>query len=344
MKRQIARALMGLAVAGVLSTSRASAAWYEPFDYTPSASTSAPSLGNGSNQNAGSMDAFPGGGTGGSFWTAATNSNTGTANDTDVASGSLIYPGLPWIPTGNKAALQSTGADFDRIQVDQEYGTGSGGNTIFYSLLMRVSDMTGMISTTAGGGFFTGLQYYPLGTGAADNMSNSAASSAAPITIRRADALNINAGYEVGVAFRDAPNGNRIFSLTDYTTADTLFVVVKMEFGTIAVGSEDDKATLWVFRYDGTSADLIPVTEPGSFAAQSVNADDDVTLDYFSTANPLTTNIRSMIVRGGNGFIPNGLEVDEIRVGNSWAQVTPEPAGLGVLSVAAVGLLRRRRR
>jgi hypothetical protein len=344
MKRRFARAFISVAAVSAVPATSASASWYEPFDYEANASATALSLGDGTNQNAGSMDAFPGGGTGGSTWTAT--AAPAATNDADVVSGSLSYSGFPWPTAGNKVGVQSTAQKFNRVMVDQEYGVGSGGPTVFYSMLIRVSDMTGMTNTATGGGFFTGLQYYPLATSASDNMSASAATSAGPITLRQAVSGDPAAGYELGIAFRDAPNSNRIYGDTDFTTADTLFAVVKMEFGTIATGSEDDKATLWIFRDNGNTADPIPLTEPSPLTAhaQSSNVDDDVTLDYFSTANALSTNIRSIIVRGGNTSTPDGLELDEIRVGNAWDQVVPEPTGLALLCVGALGMLRRRRK
>ena len=343
MRKQLAAAL----ICSAAFASTASASWYEPFNYTASPSSTALSLGNGSNQNAGSMDTFAGGGTGGSIWTPS--STPANINDADVEAASLSYTGLTWTPTGNKAAVQAAAQKFDRVQVDQNYGAGSGGPVVYYSMLVKVADMTGFTGTAATGGFFTGLQYYPIGTAAADNMSSNTAGSAGPILIRRASATDINAGFQLGVAHRDAPNTARVYDSTiSYTTTDTLLCVVKMDFGVVNVGT-DDVATLWVFRDNGTSANPIPLTEPVTYNARSANSVGSGAFDYFFNVTgtiQVESNVRSIIVRGGNTFIPNGLKIDEIRVGNTWDQAigVPEPMSLGMLSLGAVGLLRRRRR
>src|SRR5688572_13653101 len=111
MKRRFARAFISFAAVGAISGSYASGAWYEPFDYTANPSSASLSLGSGSNQNPQSMDAFPGGGTGGSFWTSS--STPAATNDTDVVSGNLSYTGLPWVPNGNKVGTQSAAQRFN---------------------------------------------------------------------------------------------------------------------------------------------------------------------------------------------------------------------------------------
>ena len=71
------------------------------------------------------------------------------------------------------------------------------------------------------------------------------------------------------------------------------------------------------------------------------------TNDYFY-ANDTTRNdvaVRTIHLRN-NGSEPSNIEIDELRVGDSWADVVlvPEPTALAFLGAGALGLLARRRR
>jgi hypothetical protein len=356
MKKRFAAAIL----CSVASASVASASvFYEPFNYA-----TGPLAGN---TNATSNPNWTDGVsiyTLGYVW-----SHAGTqANDTAVIGGSLSYPGLATSndPNSNMANMFDVShTDFDRIQVNQEYGTGSGGPVVYYSMLMKVSNMTGMIATGANGGFFAGLQYYPDSNGGMDYSSLGGGPFGATLCLRlprdssgnlltqyKDTTTGVWSAYQVGIAFRDAPAGTTRIWDTDtlFGTSDTLFSVVKFDMGD-PNASDDDSATLWIYRDDGTTADAIPLTEPGTFTLQSANSSGSGANDLFwpgtgTPGTPADTNVRSFVLRGGNTFVPNGLDADEVRVGSTWADVTatPEPATLSLLGLGALGLLGRRRR
>jgi hypothetical protein len=58
-------------------------------------------------------------------------------------------------------------------------------------------------------------------------------------------------------------------------------------------------------------------------------------------------SIQSFFLRN-NSVAPDVIEVDEVRIGTAWEDVTsstvPEPCALGIIGIAATGLLRRRKR
>lgn len=167
----------------------------------------------------------------------------------------------------------------------------------------------------------------------------------------------------MGVGFRDSGGGTintnflgpRVFDAsTDYTTSDTLFCVVKYDMGD-PYGSNDDSATLWVFDDDGISADPIPVSEPLTFTAKSFDhtigsgINDLFWNDTGAPGSQVDANVRSLVVRGASTFTPDGLEMDEIRVGNTWGDVTgaevsvaPEPGSVCMLGVMWLMGIRRR--
>ncbi len=122
MRSHLAAALaLGVSV-GLASTAKA-ALFYEPFDYTP---------GNlGLNVNPSVTQ---------TWYSSATS---GTDDRVQVAAGSLTAPtGLP-ASVGNSSTFGGAGRT-DRVQIGPSRTSGS----VYYSLLMKVSDLTG---TTAGG-------------------------------------------------------------------------------------------------------------------------------------------------------------------------------------------------
>jgi MYXO-CTERM domain-containing protein len=326
-------AAVGLLFAAASSTSASLATLvYEPFDY-PAGKLSAPG-----NVNA-TAPANENGYSNTNQWTKA-----GTAaNDPDVIAGNLSYPNLP-ASTGGMAQLTGAGGTaltHDRIAIG-DYGDGS---TIYWSMIVKVP--TGVASygtSNTTGSFFTGFQFNPQMVGAVDNtMSDGAATAAAPLCVRAVTANSSTSGYQLGIAYRDAPAATaRVFDSTPSHTffgGDTVLLVGKFFIG---AGNKDDVASLFI------NPDLTSGLEPVSpSVSSSVTSTSSTGFDYFWDASGTVENvntIRSFHLRN-NGVEPTNMQVDDIRIGTSWADVTaaPEPTAIGLIGVGALGLVRRRR-
>src|SRR3954464_6465152 len=120
MRKFVAAAAAALTL-GLSATAHA-AVFYEPFNYTPG------NLG---------LNVNPGGAT---WYSSATS---GTDDRVQVVSGSLSTPGMP-DSVGNSVALGGAGRT-DRIVVGPNRSSGS----VYYSLLMKVTDLTGTGATGA---------------------------------------------------------------------------------------------------------------------------------------------------------------------------------------------------
>jgi hypothetical protein len=247
---------------------------------------------------------------------------TTATNDPKTNPGNLSYPGLP-ASTGNSVLLNNTltGQTVSRVDISP-YAEGS---TVYYSLILNVTDLTGLSNTTTGS-FFTGLQYHnpEASNQSADGMTSGVSTSMAGIDIHY-DAAHT--AYNLGIANRDAPAAlTRVFDTTPYTTADTLFLVVKCVVGP---GNKDDAAYLYI----NPSSSTFGHADPNTPTVSSVNTDASAYFDYFyDTSGNRAINgsgqslsaLRSLILRN-NSVEPAHIQLDELRVGTTWADVTRAP-------------------
>jgi hypothetical protein len=118
-------------------------------------------------------------------------------------------------------------------------------------------------------------------------------------------------GYELGLAKGGAGGGGTAVynpASTTLTFGTAYYVVLKYNFGTDAANVTDDVADVYVFD---TS---VPVTEPGTSYVQA-------------TAGTGTLNeLRRIAIRQGVAANAPAGEIDYIRVGTTWADVTSAPA------------------
>lgn len=315
------KTILAAAVVLVGSAHAFAAPFYEPFDYA-----AGPLAGN---TNTSVTPAAPGENT----WT---NAGAGTANPS-VIEGSLSYPGLP-ASSGNSMFLDGTvNGGATRVAFGTEYGAGAGGTTVYYSGLLKVTNLTG----ATGSSFYGALQFNPS-TVAGGGMAGTSNTGGAALLVQ--PVAGDPTKFNLGVGYRDVASARVYTGSGAYAQDDTLFFVVKHEMGT---GNKDDVTSLYVFRSDGTTADPIPATEPLAPTVVSANSASSANFDYLynATGGLIDGSLRSILFRS-NAVEPDANTFDDVRVGGSWSDVVPipEPASLGLIALGAITTLARRRR
>lgn len=132
------------------------------------------------------------------------------------------------------------------------------------------------------------------------------------------------AGFQLGMAKRDSTS--LVFDSTVHSVGTT--ILVAGSYNLVSGNIQNDTASLWI--------------NPGSLGAGSPPT---ATLTASTTGiNNDVQSFSSFLWRPqGNAAstqIPGSLIVDEIRVGNSWADVTPipEPSTWGMLLLGTLGI------
>jgi hypothetical protein len=291
------KTLLVAAAALALSAGQASAAYLarDQFDYTPVGSP---------------LSGHDG-------WGIVTN--TAGSPDPTIASGSLSHPDR-LANAGNSAELTGTGASgSSKVALSSTETTG----TVYYSMLVNVSDISNLTNTTTGS-FFAGFQPHTQVSPAVSSI----ATAAANLLIHR-DVDNASA-YNLGVAATTG-NADRVFSTTEFFQGDTVFVVVGYQMNP---GADDDVAFLWLnpnpLTYGALIAPLPDVTSNGALSTGN---------DHGPVASFYLRN---------NGVEPDFTLVDDLRVATTWDEVTrlvvPEPSAIAMAVVGLLGVLTRRRR
>ena len=233
--------------------------------------------------------------------------------------GSLSYPRLQTATGDNSVLFNGAGAaGIAARNLSQVYNIGNV-TTLYYSLTFKVTsivagDWTGM-GNWLNGSFMLGFnQKLQNGTTIAQ------LDVAAPLLIRTGDPNNLSGmasdfqGYQLGVgvtASTAVPNSRTFDEGHVYNPGDTLFLVLAYTFNP---GASDDVAKLYVN----------PV--PGS--PEGVNTPAVITPAGLADVNG--NQIQSFYLRN-NSVEPNGVQIDDLRVGTTWADVTPP--FLAILSI-----------
>jgi hypothetical protein len=215
-------------------------------------------------------------------------------------------------------------------------GTGASGNsklplsslqttgTVYYSMLVQVSDISNLINTTTGS-YFAGFQPH----NSVSPAVSSVATGGGNLLIHR-DADNASA-YNLGVSATAGGNtGDRVFDTTEFVQGETVFVVVGYQMNP---GTNDDLAFLWLNPNPLTYGALI--APPPDVTSNSA----DTTVDDHGP-------VASFYLRN-NGAEPDFTLVDDLRVATTWDEVTrlivPEPSAIALAGIGLLVLLKRRR-
>lgn len=164
--------------------------------------------------------------------------------------------------------------------------------TAYYSVLVKVSDNVGLFDNTVAGDYF-------LAAGGAVGATVTALPGRVYVRLGSADGT-----VNFGVLNNSGGTATPTYSATDYSIGTTYFLVLKYDIAT-------NTANLFVNPTPGAA-------EPAATATNATG----------TSAAP--ASILSMVIRqGGTAATGTGnVQIDEIRVADNWAAVTP--ASLGV--------------
>ena len=191
-----------------------------------------------------------------------------------------------------------------RFNMDSAVGSG----TLYYSFILNISSAP---VAGSGGVFWAGF-------------NNSAGSqSTTPTTVAtRVYSKAIGGGFVLGTSKSSSTTSDWVFDSTVRNLGDTLFVVGSYTFNTGS--SSDDVSSMWINPDSSTFGG----SAPAPLLTASTGA--DITLSQIAS---FVLFDRSTAQLGGT--------LDELRIGTSWADVTPEPSvaaltGLGLLALATL--------
>jgi hypothetical protein len=294
------------------SSASASLLVYEPFDYAP-AGTAIAGLTNTSS-------------TGSPTWAAA---GAATTPVHQIESGNLTAPtGFP-APIGNSGSTRNADwTQFDRLSLGAGYGTNT---SLYYSLLLNVPATTGLtVSHTNLNANNDAIIMFNNATGASGTRPSNWAGE---LVTRLGSVANT---YNVGIRASNT-TANTTYWTGDLTPGDTHLVVVRYSQGATDSSGADDLNSIWID----------PSSTTFGLAEANVPAPDGSSDGTINSSSPTVNFAASLAIGAGiaAGTAPSQINIDEIRVGETWADVTtvPEPASLGLLAFAGVGLLRRKR-
>jgi autotransporter-associated beta strand protein len=197
-----------------------------------------------------------------------------------------LYPGslsYSGLPAsvGNKMQLDNGGGGSTGADASRLYFPAVTSGTLYYSMIVNLPNTGGI----AGGAFFTGF----------DQNSNATYVTNAGLYVRP-DAGD-NTKFNFGIAVANLGNGSFLnYSATQVPTNTPVLVVGSFTFGGLS--------NLDIF-VDPTA---VPLAEPGAHSVSTSGADN------------IATSLRNIFIRGNSGQ-PQGIQLDEVRVGTTWADV-----------------------
>lgn len=168
--------------------------------------------------------------------------------------------------------------------IDAKYDiTPVSADTIYYSFLVKVNDISAV--TDPNGGYFAGF-------GANDTNFGGT------IWTKKVD----NNTFKFGSEVRTATGNGTTWSTTDYNVGDTYLIVGSYTF---VAGTNNDVAKLWINPALGLTTEPTPTIE-----------------DQWTASSDLASIVHFFLRQDSATETPD-LDIDELRIGTSWADVTP---------------------
>lgn len=254
-------------------------------------------------------------------WWSYTNVASPTTWPT-VVSGDLSYAGLASSGGGRSAQFGGSGASALMNLTAGSIGFLPGSGTLYYSFTLKLTDL-GTLSI--GSNFFAGFTKLV----SYNNGTTTPVSVGAQLWVQS----DGGTGYRLGVALGSNGSGTGrpvAYDGTSHSVGDTLFIVGSYA---LAAGAGNDAVSLWI---NPDSFTFGAVSAPSSNA--SVANDGSVT-DL--------ARIASFTLFDNSANEPTG-QIDDLRIGLNWADVTPVPEpsalALGALGLATLWARRFRRK
>ncbi|MGH8023018.1 MAG: hypothetical protein ACRED1_05530 [Limisphaerales bacterium] len=212
-----------------------------------------------------------------------------TANQPLIQSGSLQVAGLA-AASGNSVSFggNGTSARFDLFTNSSSITTG----TLYYSFALKLTDIGGMAS---GGAFWAGF-----------NNSSGAQANTPTTVASRVYTRAAGDGFNFGISKATSTALDIVWDTTNYDSGETVFLVGSYTFNPDT--TNDDVASLWVNP------------APSTFGAASAPAP---ALTTSADADINSGAIRSFVLMNRIASEPANGIFDELRLGASWASVTP---------------------
>lgn len=233
-----------------------------------------------------------GGNIGGDLNTSGTTNNNWTTHSntqyrTDsIMAGSLTYSGLA-TSSGNKVSIPGNNSTANR-DVNRALTTSE--TVMYFSALLNVVDNTQLATSFSDNSYFL-------------HFANTSGASAATY-YGRVHIKSVSSGtkYRLGIQNTTSGTPTQTEFAQDLDFGTTYLVVVKYDFN----GASNDIATLWV------NPSSLGGSEPGGSVSNN------------SATATTATNFAAICIR--NASATPKAQIDEIRVGSTWASVTPAGA------------------
>lgn len=213
-----------------------------------------------------------------------TQAGPASGNQPTIASGTLTVAGLV-SPTGNSVQFGGNGTSA-RFNIGTNVGTG----TLYYSFAFKLTDITGLSSS---GVFWAGFN------------NSSGSQTTTPTSVgTRVVTKTATGGYSIGLDKSSGTIGSFVFATNVFALNQTVFVVGSYQFNPSS--TNDDVSQLWI---NPAPATFGVATPPPATLTNSAGTD--------------LSGLASFVLFDRNAAEPAGIIADELRVGLSWASVTP---------------------